>query len=386
MKRLYALVLSLVLALGVCAGSIKPPKGFNKQVYDATYALYATSDESKITRPRFLCTVTAFQKYQEGYLLIGAGHCTTANPALPADMQFFVEPDISQFPQSVELIKAAFKGDIADDTVGTQATGKQPLDFAIFYWKTKTKIKTIPLGTETSIRIGSKVTNVNFSEGLAKMLSPGFVSSDVALSGEMIGYFGVQMNATHGASGSSIIDSKTHKIVGMLIAESGTNEVMPLWIEPISYVETALQGADFSKLILNPEIPNVERPNEEFEIQLLSGLHGLHSGSGGAGRSHGSGSGRSTEHPSRPVKHRHEGGRPIDHEVFSRHFGREHCFRPEIYYNGGFYSFEYAGFWFDYEDQWPYPVEDVFIDLDADGYYYMTSPVHPGVRVQVWIP
>ena len=49
MKKILAFIISLVFAVGILADPIKPPKGFTKKVYDASYALYATSVERGFT-------------------------------------------------------------------------------------------------------------------------------------------------------------------------------------------------------------------------------------------------------------------------------------------------------------------------------------------------
>lgn len=382
MKRFFALFLTLVLAVGVFAGSIKPPKGFDKKLYDATYALYATSAAGGVTVPRFLCTVTAYQHLKGGYLFIGAGHCTPANPDLQADMTFFIEHGIDTPPQPVELIKAVLQNETFDSMPVAQ-----PIDYALFYLPTQAQWGTIDLGDESSLRIGSKTINVNFSLGLAKYLAPGIVSSYTARSGESLGFFGVQMFMTHGASGSSVVDVKTKKIVGLVIA-GVEDATVPAWVEPISVITTQLKTLNIDWLIAHPDIPMVDRTaSEPNDMVSLLADHT------GRGNSHGGNrGGRVTppaNHDGRPgagSAPRHEGGRPIDRDTQRRYFGREHCFRPEFYYTGGFYSFVYAGIWFDFEDQWPFPVDDVFIDVGPDGYYYLFSPAHPGVTVQVWIP
>jgi len=386
----------LSIASPMFAKDIKGPKGFNKRVFDASYALYATSAERSFTQPKFLCTVTAFQKYADGYLFLGAGHCTGVNPELPDDQVFFVATDLTDIPQPVELIKTELIEDL-----NTKAPHPPVVDYAVFYLKTKAKIPTIALGDESSLKIGSKTINVNFSEGLAKFVSPGIVNSSVSTTGEMTGFFGVQMFDSHGASGSSVIDPKTKKIVGLVIA-GNDGATLPAWIEPISTVEEHLKGVDFGKLIAKPEIPKVDRSEEEPDYDFgeyaplfWRGFNGDFRGFG----SHGSGGAHISRpnepsRPQRPNEHpghvgeqpHHDGGRLVDRDTYSHYFGREHLFRPEVYYNGGFYSFVYAGIWFEYETEWIYPGEDVFVILGADGFYYMESPVHPGVIVQVWIP
>lgn len=397
MKKFLALILTFVFAVGTLAGAIQPPKGFTKKLYDASYALYAISASRGFTEPKFLCTVTPYQRYTDGYLFLGAGHCTSANPELPEDMTFFIENDIHGSPQPVELIKAA----LSNETFTASQVAVQPLDYAIFYLKTKAKLPVIALGDESSLRVGSKTINVNFSLGLAKYVAPGVVSSLVAHFGAASGFFGVQMFMSHGASGSSVVDVKTKKIIGLVIAgEDGAT--VPAWIEPISVITAQLKTLSIPQLIAHPDIPQVDRvvPEDYFAVSLLSSHLGNRSESRGNSR----GNNRSDrvlppisriapppnrierpEHHERPDEP-HQRGRSVDQNTQRRYFGRDHCFRPEIYYTGGFYSFVYAGIWFDYEYEWPYPIDDVFIDIGPDGLYYMSSPAHPGVIVQVWVP
>jgi hypothetical protein len=262
MKRLLtAALLCLLFVFPALAGSIRTPKGFEKKVYSATYALYATSEHRERPTPKFLCTVTAFQKFQEGYLFLGAGHCTTANPQLPDDLKFFIASDIDYGPRPIELIKVGFVDIFIEENAKKHL---QLLDYAVFYLKTTEPIPTISLGDEGSLKIGSKTLNVNFSEGQAKYVSPGIVNTTVVVTGDMLGFFGVQEFATHGASGSSVVDLKTKKIVGLLIA-GNEGVILPAWVEPISTVEKDLKGADFGKLIEHPEIPKAQRPQDDDE-------------------------------------------------------------------------------------------------------------------------
>jgi Trypsin-like peptidase domain len=371
MKKIFAilapLALFFALVFPMSAKEIGQPKGFNKKLYDATFALSATSVESHVTTPKFLCTVTAIQHYEDGYLLIGAGHCTTVNPELPDDLMFSIASTLNQTAQPVELIKAVMHEDFDDPSVEPR------IDYALFYLKTKEKLPIIPLGDEGSLRIGSKTVNVNFSFGLAKYVSPGIVSSVVATSGTAEGFYGVQMFDSHGASGSSVVDAKTKKIVGLVIA-GVDGATVPAWIEPISKIETDLIGLNFDTLIQHPDVPKVIRDSEWDDSDFLFSNRG------------GRGSHRGSPRPPSREEPRQHSGHTIDRPTFDRYFGRTHCFRPEIFYSGGFYSFEYAGIWFDYEFAWPYPADDIFIDVGADGFYYMSSPAHPGVSVQVWIP
>lgn len=239
---------------------VGPPKGFDAKVYKASYALYATSEMAGVKFPRFICTVTAYQKFQGGYLFLGVGHCTPAGGDLPPDMKFYVSRDVDSALYSVTLLKAYVK---------------EPLDYAVFYMKSdaaeslskRGKVETLSLGDESSLKIGDKVVDTNFSLGLAKEVSHGVVSTEVVKSGEMEGFYGVDMFDSHGASGSSVVDEHSKKIVGLVIAGID-GSTMPTWVEPISTVNAELSKLDYAKLVANPEVPNVDIPQSDRKVPL----------------------------------------------------------------------------------------------------------------------
>lgn len=81
----------------------------------------------------------------------------------------------------------------------------------------------------------------------------------------------------------------------------------------------------------------------------------------------------------------HFNGRSFDHPYFTANFGRDHRFgfcRPFFY--GSFYRFAYGGFWFGYDDPWPWDDASYYIDDDG-GVYYIYSPYHPGWRQHIWV-
>jgi len=235
-KAVTAMFASLVLAVSMCAAGasspkgVQPPKGFDKKVYDASLALYATSEQADIQN-RFICTVTAFEKTKGGYLLIGAGHCTSANPDLPADLTYGVADDINGTVHPIILIKSEMA---------------EPLDYAIYYYPTTQKYPTIELGDESKDRVGDKTIDVNYSLGAAKMASPGvIVSQTINNGGEVTGFVLVDEFASHGSSGSAVVSRKTHKIIGLVIA-GWDGATMPQLIEPITSIEKILSSMTVS--------------------------------------------------------------------------------------------------------------------------------------------
>jgi hypothetical protein len=76
----------------------------------------------------------------------------------------------------------------------------------------------------------------------------------------------------------------------------------------------------------------------------------------------------------------------IPDDRYRANFGEEHTFvinDPVIV--GGFSRFQYGGYWFGFNNQWPegwYYTDDVYVDY-IDGGYYLCNPYYPGARVSI---
>jgi hypothetical protein len=229
---------ALIAATAFTAGTstvtrtIQGPQEPYADIYRASFALYASSVEADVTN-KFICSAQAIKKVSGGYELLSAGHCTPANAEeLPPDMVFSVAEDIGGALMPVVLVKAELT-----DT----------LDYAIFYLQTKNKYPADSLGDLKGVHIGDPTVDVNFSEGLAKELSPGLVASKIIANqpeehADLEGLFEVQMFGSHGASGSAVIDQNTGKVIG--IVTMGSSGTMPLMVEPIYLIEAAIKGVD----------------------------------------------------------------------------------------------------------------------------------------------
>lgn len=224
MKRVLSALLALILSVAPSFANVKSLKGFDKRVYGGALALYASSHDLGI-RDRFICTVQVVGSAgNRGYYLLGAGHCTPANPGLPKDMEFSVAEDIDGSLTPVTLIQSTMNG---------------PLDYAEYYLRTDKKYPVLALGDESDARIGDETIDVNFSLALGKFASRGRVSSKVIESGDMKGFFGVDEFDSHGASGSSVVDKRTKKIIGIVIA-GVDGATVSTWVEPISTIKKEL--------------------------------------------------------------------------------------------------------------------------------------------------
>ncbi|HXQ33682.1 MAG TPA: serine protease [Anaerolineales bacterium] len=225
MKRVLSVLLALVVSVAPVFANVKPSKGFDKKVYDGAFALYASSHEVGI-RDRFICSAQAFKKVGDGYLLLSAGHCTPANPGLPPDMEFSVAEDLGGSLTPVVLVQSQLDRD-------------NRVDFSEFYLRTNKSYPMMELGDESDARIGDETIDVNFSLALNKFASKGHVSSEVQKDGEMKGLFGVDQFDSHGASGSSVVDKRTKKVIGIVVA-GVDGATVSTWVEPISTIKKEL--------------------------------------------------------------------------------------------------------------------------------------------------
>ena len=242
MKRMAAAVLALILTLATLSfgKNIGEPKGFDNKVFHASLAMYATSVIAEITEPKFICSVTAYKKVDKGYLVIGAGHCTSDNPELPPDMQYYAAEDIGKPVMPMQLIMAEM-GTTESGIYYDYALYFLPSHYAMSKGSGDARLTVIPLGDERELSIGDKTVDVNFSLGVAKMVSPGIIMSQETPSQQLPrGFFLVQQFDSHGASGSAVVSEKTHKIIGLVIA-GWDGATMPSAIEAISHIDERLE-------------------------------------------------------------------------------------------------------------------------------------------------
>jgi S1-C subfamily serine protease len=167
----------------------------------------------------------------------------------PAAVRYAVADDIDGKLTPVILEKARW------DTSG--------LDFAQFTLVTTEKYSLVKLGDEHDAHIGDATIAVHFSSGIAKQVSHGQISSDVAAApscdSEYVGCdlgFILQEYAAPGGSGSCVISEDTHEVIGILVFEFQSR--IGFVVEPISRFKEFLA------------LPNQERKPSAAAVQ-----HGL---------------------------------------------------------------------------------------------------------------
>lgn len=225
MKRYFTIASIFILsAAALCAASIRPPQGFDGQVWSGTMAIYGAGKGG----PDFICTAEPIEKTPDGYNLLSAGHCVQESPD---GVQFSVSDEIGGPLTPVTVVKA-YLGD--------------GLDFALFNLKTTKTYPVFVLGTEDGVQVGDKTVSVHFALGIVKQLSHGSVSSveriraPICQDSGCVGTFLVQEYAAPGASGSAVFSLKTHKIIGILV--SAFDDPVGFSVEPISRFAKFLAG------------------------------------------------------------------------------------------------------------------------------------------------
>lgn len=224
----------------------------HQRAYDASLALYGEKGDVA----HFLCTTTVIAKRPGAYLLLTAGHCVTGKD-LPQDLKFYVSEQIVDQPvignanlQPVSVLKAE---------------NSDKYDFALLELDSQKEYSVIPLADpDKAPQVEDKVYVVNFSLGVAKQVALGVVASDVipnqGSEGDCApckGRYLVHLFGAPGASGSAVIDEKTHEIVGVVEIEF-PNETMGLGVETMKAFQEWLSIPQASA---SPKDPANQGPN-----------------------------------------------------------------------------------------------------------------------------
>lgn len=215
-KIILAILLGLMLSFSASSVDAKTTKS-HKKFLDATFALFVVTHDTY----SFECTATAIEKTADGYKLLTAGHCVS--DGLPLAVAEDITEGLTYYP--VTVIKFRHDGH---------------LDFALLSLKTSRKYEVMPLIYGYKPEIDTKVENVNFTDGIAKIVSDGRVSTQILTTYGAKGdcdqchnHFMVQIFAGPGASGSAVVDSKLHRVIG--IVTGGSEFTLGAFVEPLIY-------------------------------------------------------------------------------------------------------------------------------------------------------
>lgn len=172
--------------------------GFVDKLKAATVPLYAETKGGSI---RFICTATAVQKLDKGYVFLTARHCVEDEVAL------FVVPDP--------------KADAPYVKVTNGVVGGPDVDAALVMANTAVDLPVISFGTEKLVSDGSQIEYYGFPMNLGKLYFTGYISSTSLDSQEYAnpqwyGDLGITIGGTFGSSGSALVDPNQEAIIGVV--------------------------------------------------------------------------------------------------------------------------------------------------------------------------
>lgn len=244
LKRILLSLAAAVLAVSSFANlpvlpHIRSPRdSFERKMMDATFVLYA----HKGLQSRPVCTAEAYAPRPDGYELLTAGHCIK---------------DVNADSYSVrEQVGAALDMPV---TV-YKAIENSQFDFAVLDLKTTRQYPTMDLGTIDGEAIGDSVINPNFAMAMVKQLSRGSISSDIipeSGQGEP-SVFLCQLFSWNGASGSAVVDVRTHKVIGVLIYRFIDNHGVP---QPAN-IGAGIEPIDRFYAFMNAPVPPPVDPDD----------------------------------------------------------------------------------------------------------------------------
>ena len=176
----------------------------------------------------FTCTGTVIANPAPGeYIGLSAGHCIDWDDEKNYYVSEGIEPDAVL--RNVEIVKSE---------------NDKRYDYVVFTFHSAHDFAVVDLNGPDDLQpaVGTPVVNSNFALGIGKELLEGKVVSEAlsapALDGDKQRYL-VSIGIGPGASGSPVVDAKTHKIVGLVEA------IFPMTQMSTVVIPTGKQLADF---------------------------------------------------------------------------------------------------------------------------------------------
>lgn len=249
------LTAALLLSSVVPVFAAKPQPKFTDTLSKATLAVYAGEQVcgykpvdlfygtldiwSCEFKTKFTCTATVIRADGRGnYAGLTAGHCFSYE-LMDKGVKYFVSESLSEHPvlNKIRLVKFA---------------NEPRYDYAIFTFRSLKDYPAIEIEKGNIPGIGTEVENANFSLGVVKQVEEGKVVStqitghEDAEMDDLQGRFFVSIGVGPGASGSAIVDKKTHKIIGLVEAVFPGGQMatvaVPLGQQFINFVDDASAG------------------------------------------------------------------------------------------------------------------------------------------------
>ncbi len=194
-------------------------------------------------KSNFTCTATIVSKDGFGnFVGLTAGHCFSYELMEKGGEKYYISDSLDDKPVLHEIHLVKFANDAR-------------YDFAIFEFRSIRDYPVIEIlqDGEAVPPIGTQVLNVNFSLGVTKQLLEGKVVSNQFENGggracdhECGARYFVSIGVGPGASGSAVVDLKTHKIIGMVEAVFPSTQmatiVVPMGTRFVDFMDDASTG------------------------------------------------------------------------------------------------------------------------------------------------
>ena len=212
MKKLFA-IFTLLVCLFIFPRLTYAQSSFQNTLSQATLAVYegkvGCTEDSCELKSRFICTATVVGKNGwGGYSGLTAGHCFEQE-LLNQGVNYYVSETVNEKPilRKINVIKS---------------DNSDRYDYGTFTFTSSRSYPVIEIDTVNVPEIGDKIVNSNFSLGVVKEVSEGTVVSGIvgewAQQKTLRRRYLVQIVFGPGASGSPIVDEKSHEIIGIVEA------------------------------------------------------------------------------------------------------------------------------------------------------------------------
>lgn len=249
----FLMLAALFFSVAVHPDTIHSPKGFVGKLWNGTFALYSMEGNDA----EFICTAEAIAKSRDGYTLLSAGHCVAEGGS------FGVSEEVGTPVMPVTVTQAYL--------------GSKNVDFSLLNFKTTKQYPIMSIGTDDDLRIGEPVLGVHFALGLGKQLSYGHIATKglhpsvrCRAIDPCVDDFLVQDFAAPGASGSAVVSERSHKVIGILVAEF--DGPVGFAIEPISNLAKVAENPTQFHAALDPvsahDNPALRIPESVYQAEF----------------------------------------------------------------------------------------------------------------------
>jgi S1-C subfamily serine protease len=232
-KSWLGFVIGCLLVVGALANTARAES--LEQVFagisPSVAALYAQKSDGSL---QVLCSTTAVEKHAKRVLLLTALHC------VDKDVAYLVSFDGKQFHSARVWSLPKWKADAEKHKKGY---GVPDVDMAFFAVELPLDVQVIPMADDSKIKAGNPIVMVGYPLGVTKISYNGIISGRLDRPGDGYdGYMTMQIFGSPGSSGSSVVDQKTGKIIGVLVSATQSGVGLPvIFATPSSYRKYMLE-------------------------------------------------------------------------------------------------------------------------------------------------